>query len=254
MTKKMRKLYMLGTVGLLFLMLFFALLPSVKASAATNKAARISVAFDGKQEKKDGDWDKHVYSIDAWLPKTMKVKAGMTVTYKLYIPATLLKKAGTSLDICMDLILLSKNKKGYTGVGSINKSRWLTLENQNGKLTASVYNETLDKPEKFSKYGTLKKSGKYYIVTMKDVLGKYYYDYKTQTDKKINTKTAYTIIQSLVIHGNGKFSGTIYLDEYSTKASRTQKITFSSTKEYNNLSALYWGGKDWTKKLKIVKL
>lgn len=247
-------MYILGTAALLFWTLLFVLLPSANVSAATNKAARLSVTFDGKKEKAEGDWDKHVYSIDAWLPKTMKVKSGMTVSYKLYIPVTLLKTEGDSLDICMDLTLLTKKKTGYQGVGSINKSRWLTLTKQGKKVVGSIYNETLDKEEKFSKYGTLKKSGKYYIITMKDVLGKYYYDYATQKDKKINTKTTYTIIQSLVIHGTGKFSGYVYLDEYSVKASQTQKITFNSTKGYKNLSALYWGGKDWTKKLKIVKL
>lgn len=254
MEKRIKKLHISGIIAALFFLTLSVFMSSVSVSAATNKAARLYVTFDGKEEVKDGDWDKHVYSIGLFLPKTSKVKSGMTVSYKIYIPKSLFKKDGDYVDICMDLTLAGKDKNGYYGVGSIYKTRWVSIEKRGKKFEGRICNDVTGKMEKFSKYASLKSSGNYYVLTMKDVLGKNYYDYKARKNKKINTKTAYTLIPELVIHGNGKFSGYIYLDEFTVKAAKTQKVTFSGAKEYTNLGASYWGSKDWTKKLKIVKL
>lgn len=249
------KLHIVAVFAALFALALSLAAFTTRAEAAANKAARLYVSFDGKKEVKEEDWSKHVYSIDPMLPKTSKIKSGMTVTYKVYFPKTLLKKDGDGIDICMDLNLLTQDKKtgAYKRIGSVNKARWAFVKKEGKKVSLQVCKDATGAVIKNPSYASIKSSGKYYVVTMKDVLGKVYYDNKTGKEKTINTKTSYTIAPSLVIHGIGKFSGYIYLDELTVKAAKTQKVTFNK-KDYKDIQAIYWGGKDWTKKLKITKL
>lgn len=253
--KKTAKLHVVGLFTALFALVFSLTAFSTNVNAAVNKAARLYVSFDGKKEVKEQDWDKHVYSIDTMLSKTSKIKSGMTVSYKIYIPKTLFKKNGDGIDFCMDLGLLTQDKKTkqYKGIGSVNKTRWISVEKNGKKISLGGCNDATGKVTNNPKYASIKTSGKYYVLTMKDTLGKVYYDYKAEKEKKINTKTAYTLVPSLVVHGYGsKFSGYIYLDEFTVKAAKTLKVTFNK-KDYKDMGAWYWGGKDWTNKLKIVK-
>ncbi|MDO5423462.1 MAG: hypothetical protein Q4F41_07025 [Eubacteriales bacterium] len=264
MKMKTAKSYVTLAIAALFaLLLSFAVFPQ-DALAASNKAARLKVSFNGDIE---GDWDQNTYSIISELPKTTKVKNKMTVTYKLHVPKTLLKKSGDTVLFCMDLNLYTYNSKTdtYTGIGSINKTRWCQLRKEGKKTYLSVYNESTDKTEgeveikstktQKVKYATVKEEGKYYVITMKDVLGSTYYDYKTGKDKKINTKKTYTILPELVVHGDtSKLTGYVYLDEFTVNAVKKQTVTFNNKKSYNWVDARHYGRKKWSSKLKIVSI
>lgn len=257
MIKKKTKLHIILAVVLMVSLLVPLAAFPVKVDAATNKAVRIKVSYDGKKQVSDSDWDKNTYSIYTQLPKTSKVKSGMTVSYKFYLPKTLLKKNGDTLLFCMDLNLFTYDKKAkeYSAVGAILKTRWCQVYLDGKKVKMNVYNETKDKIEKnTSKYASIKTQGKYYVITMKDVLGSTYFDYKTGKDKKINTKTAYTIAPEFVIHGDcSKLSGYVYLDQLTVNAVKKQTVTYNK-KDYAEVNAIHYGGKDWTSKWKIVSI
>lgn len=262
MVKKNVKSYVFSAIAaLLLLCVSLALLPA-RANAASNKAIRLKVAFDGT----DSDWDNNTFSIDTCLKKTSKVKSGITITSKIYVPKTLLKKNGDSIGFCNDLMLLTYNSKEkyYQGVGSINKTRWFFISKDGKNLNVNVYNEKKDKTEadftvkenkaKSSKYVSVKTKGKYYVITLIDKLGNTYYDYAADKEKKLNTKKTYTLVHSLVVHGEcSKLSGYIYLDELSVNAVKKQTITYDK-KDYKTIGGSHFGGKNWKKNAKRVTM
>lgn len=233
------------------------------AAAAKNKAVRIKVSFNGKESTTDKIWDQNTYGISTLLKSKSKVKKNTTVSYKVVVPKTLLKKNGDVLLFCMDLNLLEKYKDGsYRGVGSINKTRWCSIRKEGKKVYLGIYNEVKDKDEgevvvkgkKVQKVGnaTIKEQGKYYVITMKDTLRNTYYDYKTDKNKKINTKKSYYLMPEFVIHGDcSKLSGEIYLDEFTVNAAKKQTVTFNK-KDYTEVGGRHYGGKDWYSKTKVV--
>lgn len=239
------------------------------AVAATNKGARLKVSFNGKESISDEIWDQNTYGLSVPLTKKSKIKKNTTVSYKMLIPKNLLKKNDDSLMFSMDLVLCGaynkKEKRYEKPLGMINKTTWCQIDKEGKKIYLSTYNEKTDKHSKriaaqgskVKKSGnaTIKEQGSYYVITMKDTLPNTCFNFQTQKNVKVNSKTSYYIIPELVVHGDcSKLSGYVYYDEFSVNAATKQTVTFSKKSDYNGLDARHFGGKNWESNCKLVNL
>lgn len=109
MAKTKRSLVVLARVLVLTLLIgIFAAVPSAEASAATNKALRTKVAFDGQKES-DEAWGNNSYTLTAAYKNTTKLKKNMKASETVYVPVAALKKNGDTVH--MDTFVAVSNAK-----------------------------------------------------------------------------------------------------------------------------------------------
>ncbi len=220
---------------ILVLTLFIGVLVPFGATdvwAASNKGLSMKVTFDGKK-----NWDANTYTMYATYKKTTKVQSGMKTTQTVYIPTSALKKNDDEVDIST---FLAVNDKKGNFVGDIWSYYAVILRKVNGKVECVLWNNAKEKEQSAKNMVTLKKSGKYYVVTIKNMN----YQSKMWGDdgkfQKVATykKTSY-VAHAVYITGlcSKTKNAVVYSDNLSLKnGSSTQKITFDK-KDYSTL----WG-------------
>lgn len=257
-----------GMIAVFTLFLFVTVIPE-EVYAASNKAFKLKVSFNGKESTTDKIWDQNTYSVQTDLKSTSKVKKTTTVSYRVLVPKKLLKKNNDELLFCMDLILLrdlDKKELIYKDAGALYKTRWCKLSKSDGKVYLAIHNEVTGKDErkvaadnkKVKKLGSraaIEVKGDYYVITMKDTLQNKVYDFSTGKRKNPDTKKTYHLGAEFCVHGDcSKLSGYIYLDEFTVTTAKKQTVTFNHKKEYKAVAARHFGGKKWDKNGKIVSL
>ena len=243
LTKLMAKLLVLALfVGV------FAAIPSATAQAATNKAMQMKVSFNGKRDSAQA-YNDNCYGMMAGYKKTAKVKKNMSVSGKVYVPVSALKKSGDSIHIDFWMDLCSK-KGDY--IGSIDSKYTIILTKDGKKVSLVKWNKSKEKIEKIGSLASYKKSNNYYVITLKNVpLENQYVNTK---DKRVslNTKTTYNLNQGISVAGTcSKVSNKyIYVDDLMLKGTSTQKITFNK-KDYAFVDGFY---KDKARTVKVAAI
>lgn len=249
MAKTKRSLVVLARVLVLTLLIgIFAAVPSAEASAATNKALRTKVAFDGQKES-DEAWENNSYTLTAAYKNTTKLKKNMKASETVYVPVAALKKNGDTVH--MDTFVAVSNAKSGEWVGDVRSNYTVMLIKEGKKVRLGLWNIAKSKEEKIGKYATVKKSGKYYVVTIKNLplMNKMYV--AEEQIKAINTKTKYDTALSVNVTGTcSKTSGYVYADDLKLQAAKTQTITFDK-KDYKWLAGWH---KDKELKVKVVSV
>lgn len=211
------------------------------SASKSNKALSMKVSFNGETHAKgtvsDETWSTNTYMLSAAYKKDVKVQKGMKSTQTLYLPASLFKKKGD--EVCLSLYLDIKTTKGKE-VGKLWGMESYTV--RKGSKNVELYKNGTDGKEK--KVQTVKKSGKYYKVTIKNQS----YQSYIWSDAGKGTKVAKynkkaQVAQGFYITGlcTKSKNVTVYADDLSLKSDATYKITFDK-KDYRNLWGWYCKG------------
>ncbi len=224
----------------------FSAIPSAMAQAATHKGLQMKVSFNGKREGEKA-YNDNTYGLIAGYKKNAKVKKNMSVSGKVYVPTSALKKDGDSIHITLWLDLCTK-KGDY--VGAINSNYTIMLIKEGNKLRLAKWNNSKEKEGKIGSLASYKKSNNYYVITLKNVpLENKYLD--TEGKKvSLNTKTTYSLNQGITVTGTcSKVSNKyVYVDDLMLKGTSTQKITFDK-KDYRFVDGFY---KDTVRSVKVA--
>ncbi len=226
MMKKMWKNFMVVLLaGIL------AIMPVTSAEAA-NKAARIRVSFNGKKGEKA--IEKNMYGVSAGFKKTNTMKKNMKVSSKVYVPKSAIKKNGDQVHLDVALTAVDFKKGGKKDLLSFTVGKYTVLlckERGKVKLKKIAGN---GKVTSAGKYASFKKSGKYYVVSLKNIpmnntMSAFDEDC---SEVAMDTKKAHTLAVDVSVTGLcSKTKGYVYVDDITVKAKKTQKIKFN-TKDY----------------------
>ncbi len=226
---------------LVFALLIGLLIPfgALDAQAAANKALSMKVSFNGKtssDEVTDDDWNNNSYMMYAAYKKNVKVQKGMKASQTIYFPASVLKKDGDCINFSIFLNIDNTNGKV---VGCLWGADAFTICRENGKVKLKRFNTIKGKEQKVGNLATLKKSGQYYVVSIKNLTfqSKIWPDSgKPVKVAKYNKKC--NVAQAVSFTGlcRKTNSAVVYLDNLSLKSDSTYKISFDK-KDYKDV----WG-------------
>lgn len=143
--------------------------------------------------------------------------------------------------------------------GDINGQYTVMLRKNGKKIELAKWNETKQKEEKIGKLATYKKSGKYYVVTIKNMT----YQSKMWNSKgkqvKVSSlagKSKYYMAQCVNITGLCAKSKNVnlYVDNLTLNGNTTQKVTFDK-KDYRDVLGWYCkgNGKGWKVSVSAIK-
>lgn len=190
--------------------------PATQANAAANKALKITAAFDGYTITENGR-SKNTYYVDAlYTKKQVKLSKNMTMQATVYLPASLLSGVNNQFHLFTNIIMCDNMWKTVGIIGD--KTNYSIM----------VYNDghTVKASSTGSNRVSVKKSGKYYKVTLKIPMNsKYYYNGKLKT---IKANKAYNVALEVEVMGsqmNGK--GTIYVDDLKINSKPGVSMNFS---------------------------
>lgn len=231
--EKMKRRCFAGFLAFIMFLGVFTILSETQVQAAANKALQIKVSFNGKRDS-DKAYDQNNYVVTTGYKGTTKLKSGMTFSAKVYVPVAALKKDGDTVHIDNFINLNKKVKKEYQYVGSVNSNYTVMLMKAGKKIKLARWNISKEKEEKIGNYATYEKSGKYYVITLKNVPLKNKYIDVNGKSKKLDTSSTFMLSQGVSVVGTcSKVSGYVYLDNLQIKgtAKTISKITFNS-KDY----------------------
>ena len=210
---------------------------TLTASAASNKALRMKVSFDGKDTGDGKDnatiWNNNTYSSFACYQNASKISNKIRICGTVYLPKKALSKAYSSIHIAPYLdVTTNTDAQDYLGwLGG----RYSIVAFNNGKKVAlDVWDNVKEKECSNSKYAKLTSyNSKYYKLTYNiPVLSKLDVDGKAV---KINTSKKYRLVHGTDITGLGTKQKNIYVymdDCKITSGSKTLgRITFDK-KDY----------------------
>ncbi len=244
-------------ISCMLLVLIMALGSATGAGAATvNKALKLkNASFSKVTEETQMHFATRGAELCASLPKTDKIKkSGMKVSATVYIPKTALKEAGDEISIDVYLYLQGtkagkNNLKQNTGPegwnyykGFVETKYDLTLRlNKNKKLVTVKHEWSKNRKEsKAGNYISVKSSGSYYVVNLKNVPVTDFYG--LEENSQMDTKTAFILSPSVLFISTTKddWKGNLYIDNLKLKsASKTQTVKFD-TKDYRSLYVSNW--------------
>ncbi len=244
-------------VSCMLLVLLMALGSATGAGAATvNKALKLkNASFSKVTEENQMHYASRGAELCAALPKTDKIKkSGMKVSATVYIPKKALKEAGDEVFIDVYLYLQGtkagknnlkqnvgpENWSYYKGFVETKYDFTLRLD-KNKKLVTVKHQWSNNKKEsKAGNYLSVKSSGSYYVVNLKNVPVTDYYG--PEEGSPMDTKTTFILSPSVLILSNtkGDWKGNLYIDNLKLKsASKTQTVKFDS-KDYRCLYVSNW--------------
>ncbi len=243
---------------LVFALLIGLLIPfgALDAQAAANKALSMKVNFNGKtyrEEVTDDDWNDNSYTMYATYKKNVKIQKGMKVSQTAYVPVSLLKKNGDQVNLCVYLDL--ETTKGKY-VGSIWGAYSFSIRKEDKGIVLTRWNNAKEREEKAGKLASFKKSGKYYVVQIKNLT----FEPNIWTENATAIKVAKynktcRVSQALNVVGLCAKSknAAVYTDNLSIKSNSTQKISFDK-KDYKDV----WGwsakkDKEWPVSVAKIK-
>ncbi|MBR1692043.1 MAG: hypothetical protein IJ711_04635 [Lachnospiraceae bacterium] len=215
----------------------------LQADAASNKALRMKVSFTG--DKYTGDeahdaaiYPKNGYSMGVSFQEAKPTKS-MKMSADVYVPVSALKKDGDNVEINMYVNIT----EGETYIGDVNSKYNFELRKEGKKIVVKKYDPAKDKESSAGKLASVKKSGKYYVVKLKNIaLNKTATQWNedgTSTQIKIPTGNCWLNGNVEVIGTCSKSSGYVYADNLQLKAKKTIKITFDK-KDYDKKGIWGW--------------
>lgn len=207
-----------------------SMVPQTGIQAATNKALRIPVAYNGDRTSATAYTDNS-YGCVSGYKGTSKISKNMKVSGSVYVPVAALKKDGDTVHI--DGFVDVCNKKSGDFIGNIPSSYTIMLRKEGRKITLAKWNNSKNKEEKIGNIATYKKSGNYYVVSLKKVPLTNKIQTAGQKTISINTKTSYALNQGIVVTGTcSKINGYAYVDNLLLSGTSLRKITFNK-KDYS---------------------
>ena len=228
---------------ILFLLATLLLL-SVPVSAATNKAARIKASFfaipETKKEVTKEELDKNTFIFETGLKTLTKLTKSSTVSFKMWIPGYLFKKAGDDISISPYLIAVdTKTNKAVYWMNS--EYNFCIFYNGTNNMILDVWDNFTGKKIDAKKYASMKKKGSYYILTIKDlpVVRSVYSvsDKKIIPVSKLDLKNKYKLVSQIqtIFTMEYKGSANIFLDNLTVQTTAKQNISYNSTTTYGYL-------------------
>ena len=225
-------------------------------NAATDKALKLKdAAFSKVTKETQNHFASRGAELCASLPKADKIKpSGMKISATVYIPKKALKKAGDQVNVdvylCLQETKAGKNNlKPNTGreqwdyfQGFVEtKYDFILRLDKNKKLFTAKHQWSKNYEEsKAGNYLSVKTTGNYYIVNLKNVPVTDYYGVTKNTP--MDTKTTFILSPSILVLSStkGDWKGNLYIDNLKlTSASKTQTVTFNK-KDYRSLYVSNW--------------
>lgn len=228
---------------ILFLLATLLLL-SAPVSAETNKAARIKTSFfaipETQEEVTEEELDKNTFIFETGLKTQTKLTKTSTVSFKMWIPSYLFKKAGDDISISPYLIAINtKTNKAVYWMSS--EYNFCIFYNGTKNMVLDVWDNTTGKKIDAKKYASLKKQGSYYILTVKDlpVVRSIYSVSKKQNIpvSKLDLKNKYKLVSQIQTKFTMEYkgSGYIFLDNLTVQTTAKQNVSYNSTTSYGYL-------------------
>jgi hypothetical protein len=248
-TNKMRSLK--RALSLLLLLIFtFSLATGVYA--ASNDVAQVTTTFKAKPSEKE--INRNAYSVFVDLEKPTKLKKNITIDAKIIVPASIFTSEDDELRIIPGFELATADAKDYVCGFVSNYIFYLSKEGKSPILTKQLSNG--DKFTAAGTYGSVKKSGNYYVVSLKKVP---LYDISSSDDSiklssLVSKGETYMPGVSVLLRGNFKkkvSKKNIYIDDVKLNAASVQTVNFSNKKAYRALHVDIAGKAG---KVKVVKL
>ena len=224
----------------------------LSVSAADNKSLKVANAsFSDKTQR---NAFKGAEASATFLKNDKLKKSGMTFSATVYIPVKALKKTGDQVFVDCYLYLqkaksANANKRtgpseeweGYLGFV---ETKFDIAVQYNGSSLPKLMKRSwaTGKFSSAGKYAAIRKSGAYYILTLKNMpFSSNYYDADDVEKPMVTTKNYMISPSVLIISDTAKaWKGNLYFDNLKVKsATKTQTITFNS-KDYRGLYASNW--------------
>lgn len=213
---------------------------------AANKALRLKRTVPAAAE--DNFTNRNLVGC-VYLKTKGKLTKSMKFSGTVWIPEKALSSAGDSI-IIEPFVSFAKKKsdfKNRDNVSGVFCKKTLLLRAGSKKKGKLVRRDPLTgKETAIGKYGTVRKSGSYYVVTIKNLpLADYLVDVTEQgfVKNKFSTKTNYYLTMEINLHSTAKkaWSGYVYMDNLKVKASKTWKTAFEK-KDYDRAEGYAWDG------------
>ena len=206
------------------------LLLCIPASAKTK-----SLVFGIKANEAKGadDWG---YNVSIMLESSMKAGSkAPTFSCKIILPKAFLAKnntfaiepgIGVHTAVSQDNDFLGDARRKFQIIVSVNKK---------GKVSLQLHDDRTDKDTSAGKIAKIKKSGKYYVLTINNLPFDKIIDYwddenEKNIESKFDPKKAYRYEPRISIHSWGplakKMSGWIYFDKIKVTASKSITVNF----------------------------
>ena len=220
------------------LILLFAL--SANVYAASNDVLRTPVSFGAvKDNPTEAQLAKNRYDIYVDMEKMTQLKAKMTISAKVIIPGSVFTSEDDEFRILPGLELV--DAKGNYLCGFESKYDFYLAKEGSAPVLAKKFTNT-NKFRGAGIYGSVKKSGKYYVVELKNLplLDLSASDGKTKLSKLIAGGKKYQVSVSIIVQGafRKKVSGQyVYVDDVKLAAAQTQTVNFSKASAYRALHA-----------------
>lgn len=206
------------------------------ASAASNKALRAKVSFTG--DKYTGDeahdeaiYPKNGYTLSASYLQEAKPSKSMKASADVYIPAASLKADGD----CISINLFSGINQGETYIGDVQAKYVINVYKEGSKLVLKKQDTVKYKESNAGKLASAKKSGKYYVVQLKDIPLKnkatVWNEDGSSKNVKIPAGKCWLSSSVEIIGTCSKSSGAVYADNLQLSAGKKLSITFDK-KDY----------------------
>jgi len=249
--KKAQPVFIAGLLALVLVFTGILTQPAEVKAASSNKVLKVTnLSFSNKKEASRFRGAE----IRATQLKTDKLtKSTMKLSGKVYIPVKAFTKKSDEIMISPELVLTNSKD---TDVGVIYCKYDVILKYTGSGVELYKQNGNYDNPKRsaIGSCATVKKSGNYYLVTLKNLplTG----DCLDAEDNlvSINTKKNYVLNPGFTIFSTTAkaWKGTVMVDDIQLKtASLTQKITFDKA-DYKGIFAKNWAFGD--PKASVAKL
>lgn len=242
--KKTAGWMMIFVLALILAMTFIAPASLAAAKKTTNKALKANVSFTGISEAamNDGSLSQeeitkamsaNSYSLATSIDGAIKLNRKMTLSAKFYIPKAMLKNQGSKINLLPLLICRCSN---CPTVYQIWGKYAVVVSKDAGKVKINLY-DAKSAPVKTEKTASLKKKGKYYVLTLKN----YPMNAKTHEEKGITRSvkvpvsgTYHTDVLTSMTAMGSAFKGAVYVDDLKLSAKKITKISYDK-KDYKKV-------------------
>ncbi len=253
-TRKGFKRALCFAVILMVGVVFSAVLPAQDVSAKTkDKAMKASVKFTGAKlnwadaenaadPKVMDEVSKNWYALGVLLKKKVTLTKKMKVSATYYIPAKLLKKKGSNVNVFPILAIDNGNEQTV----QVWCKNVVVLSKGKSKVKVNMYNDKYKKVKvgkmaKLSKKTVKIGKQKYYVLKLNKMplktTGLVSENGQEYAVAIPTGKRPVQILSSIAAFGS-KYKGALYMDNVTLKAKKTTKVTFDK-KDYGKIHGMY---------------
>ena len=227
------------SIAVLFLTALLSVLLVPGTVFASDKAARLKVSYfpqSGKEDVAEEEWNRNSYQFEVTMKTKTALKKQNYISAKILVPKSIFKIDGETVSFKLNMSAMTKEKGKYVTRYYCESYYWFSLQVFGKKTKLLLIDELTGKEMSAKKYVSVKKKGKYYVLTFKNIpVCRLIYDQKLNQEleysdprwKPSSEKFFLTPVLFYSFNFGTKGTGYVYLDEVSAKAKKTRKVTFN---------------------------